>query len=703
MRSWASRRVPGSEYLWIGGVFVVAVAIAYLVMQSFTTRSFERLERASVSSQAGRIATSLSYQTALIGSFVRTNAEWNAPYAAVANRDARVAEQLWPPKLTHRLFGLDAIVLVDRGGAVVVGGVISGPKAVFGHVPASLAGALAEVTLRGKLGCGVLGSGGVHNLYCAAGIVHTDGRGPVAGTLIALKSLDAAGVAAVGRRAGLVIRPASGHLSGPWLGLQSGLGVLAVQTRVVNSQTLDLLVRVPSAGADGPLVLRLAFARPIHLAALQSAAVSAVIFGVLVFVLLALSVLSLRYARRRRTRVFRDAIQAAADAGGHVEAPNSELAALAESVNALLDAKIRRETEQSRRDTFASHLAEALEMADDEQTTNEVVERAMLEIDRAAPMELLLVEPGGVRLRRGAASPSGGAPGCTVDSPFSCAAIRRGHAAVFESSDALNACPKLRGRESGSCSAVWVPIMFMGQPLGVLHTTAVHGEPPNHEQMAQLSNLAQQVGTRVGTRRAFERTTLQASTDSMTGLPNRRATETRLHELARAGGTFAVAIADLDHFKQLNDTHGHEAGDRAICLFAQVGSRTIRASDLIGRWGGEEFLFILPCLGEDAAVQVIRRLRRKLETACDSAQPRFTASFGITDSTAAEGAEALIRTADTTPYLAKQAGRNQAHTRSGLRHLEPGEAPDDQAAGFGVAYDRADRAASADSTPFASA
>ena len=243
-------------------------------------------------------------------------------------------------------------------------------------------------------------------------------------------------------------------------------------------------------------------------------------------------------------------------------------------------------TRQAQRDSFGSQLTEALEMADEEEATYDIVERAMVEVSPVSPMELLLSDSSRANLERSAISVAG-APGCPVQSPFSCVAVRRGSPVVFESSEALNACPKLRDRPSGPCSAVCVPVSFMGRSLGVLHATGPEGEPLDSQQVAQLTTLATQAGARIGTVRAFERTQLQASTDSLTGLVNRRMLERQLRGLLRQGRPFALAVADLDRFKQLNDKHGHEAGDRALRMFAHIARSSLRDEDTVARWGGE--------------------------------------------------------------------------------------------------------------------
>ena len=319
----------------------------------------------------------------------------------------------------------------------------------------------------------------------------------------------------------------------------------------------------------------------------------------------------------------------------------------------------REVAQQSERDKFGGQLIEALEMADEEGSAYAVVERAMTEISPPTPMELLLSDSSRAHLMRVATSPSAGAPGCPVESPFSCAAVRRGSAVVFDSSEALNACPKLRDRPGGPCSAACVPVGFMGRALGVLHVTAPEGSPPDVAAVEQLTLLATQAGARIGTVRAFEKSQLQAATDGLTGLANRRTTQAQLRGLIKGGQDFAIALADLDEFKKLNDKHGHEAGDRALRLFAQVCQGVLRDHDVVARWGGEEFLIVLPDLERQGAVSVLERLRQRLAEAHTGNQPCFTASFGLTDSREAESLEELLLIADAALYDSKAAGRDR--------------------------------------------
>lgn len=313
---------------------------------------------------------------------------------------------------------------------------------------------------------------------------------------------------------------------------------------------------------------------------------------------------------------------------------------------------------EAQRDGFGSQLIEALEMADEEAAANQVVQRAMAEVAPDAPMELLLSDSSRASLERAAASATAGAPGCPVQSPFSCVAVRRGNPVVFDDSEALNACSKLRGRPGGACSAVCVPVTFMGRALGVLHATGAPGAPLNADQVAKLTTLATQAGARIGTVRAFQKTQLQASTDGLTGLINRRTFENEVRSLLAARRGFALAIADLDQFKLLNDTYGHEAGDRALRHFSQLVRETVRDSDIVARFGGEEFVIAFPDGDTEAAIIVLEAIRAALASSHTAEHPTFTSSFGVTDSTSADTIELLLRIADAGLYAAKDAGRD---------------------------------------------
>lgn len=363
---------------------------------------------------------------------------------------------------------------------------------------------------------------------------------------------------------------------------------------------------------------------------------------------------------------------AAAVAGGEIDRratglTKDEIGDLGRVVNAMAD-KLQQMLAQALGDAehhaFTNALGDALDMADAEPEAYRVVELAMAQIAPDRPMELLVSDSSHAMLQRGAEHPRAGAPGCPVDSPYACQAVRRGASVSFPDSDALNACPKLRLRDAAAprVSAHCVPLHFMGRAVGVLHATGPHLLPLEPAQLAKLSAVGSQAAARIGVVRAFERSQLQAATDAATGLANRRSLEARLRELMRQRQPFALVMADLDRFKLLNDTHGHLVGDEALLLFADAVKRIVREGDVASRWGGEEFAIVLGGSGAADGVAWAERARTQLTLALTQHPrlPKFTASFGVADSTMAERLEDVLRIADDALYASKDAGRDRA-------------------------------------------
>lgn len=367
-----------------------------------------------------------------------------------------------------------------------------------------------------------------------------------------------------------------------------------------------------------------------------------------------------------------------------------EVGELAGSLNKMandLQTMVDRLLAEADRDAFEAQVAQALEMAESETDVHNIVGLAMAEIADTTPMELLLSDSNRSSLRRVAEHPSAGAPGCTVEGLSSCAAIRRGAPIVFNDSNALNACPRLRQRPRGPLSAICVPVTFMGRAAGVLHATGAADTPSPPQQIAQLTALGLQTGARIGALRAFERTRLHAYTDGLTGLANRRALEQVIQDRGTGGLPYAFALVDLDHFKGLNDVHGHEAGDKALQVFAEVLRKSVRQGDHAARWGGEEFAILFPGASAEQAFDVVERIRADLaEQLMASGGVPFTASFGIADSAMDSSFEEILRIADEALYSSKHSGRDRATiaTRSRTRAaqspaLEPADPTPPQA------------------------
>jgi len=156
--------------------------------------------------------------------------------------------------------------------------------------------------------------------------------------------------------------------------------------------------------------------------------------------------------------------------------------------------------------------------------------------------------------------------------------------------------------------------------------------------------------------------------DPLTGLGNRRFLMDRLQqeaEAARQNGTgFVLALVDIDYFKSINDNFGHEIGDQVLCRFAETLASTLREYDVCGRWGGEEFVILLPGTTLDAAARVIERLRAAIATMplpMLGEGQGITASFGLAAFDPAEPLTRLLNRADAALYAAKNMGRNRLH------------------------------------------
>src|SRR5690349_18811019 len=167
---------------------------------------------------------------------------------------------------------------------------------------------------------------------------------------------------------------------------------------------------------------------------------------------------------------------------------------------------------------------------------------------------------------------------------------------------------------------------------------------------------------------ANERLRYMSQTDSLTGLDNRRVLEERLAEMfehaKRLNEPFSCVMCDLDRFKSVNDTYGHQAGDAVLKQFARILENEAREIDRVGRYGGEEFVILLPGTVLDAGVTFAERVRKAVEAhtfTFEGGTLKRTASFGVAGwpHPAVTHCEALVKTADEALYVAKETGRNK--------------------------------------------
>ncbi len=195
-------------------------------------------------------------------------------------------------------------------------------------------------------------------------------------------------------------------------------------------------------------------------------------------------------------------------------------------------------------------------------------------------------------------------------------------------------------------------------------TIAVLGTLSMGAAVSSIILMTSRLGARV--RNANERLINVARTDELTGLLNRRGALQRLsEEIARADRNntpLAVAMLDLDHFKRVNDQHGHYTGDEVLRHFARLLLSESRSYDILGRLGGEEFLLIAPATTVDEALALAQRVRVRVgaeHAVVDGTIVPTTVSIGVVELRPTEDADALLSRVDTAMYAAKEAGRDR--------------------------------------------
>ncbi|WP_216699370.1 sensor domain-containing diguanylate cyclase [Actinotalea ferrariae] len=153
-----------------------------------------------------------------------------------------------------------------------------------------------------------------------------------------------------------------------------------------------------------------------------------------------------------------------------------------------------------------------------------------------------------------------------------------------------------------------------------------------------------------------------ASTDSLTGLLTRRAGQEALDAAQAAGREYSVLLGDVDHFKLVNDNHGHQVGDVVLQRVAATVQAAVRSDDVAVRWGGEEVLVLLPGTGNAAALALAERLRAAIAARTQPGVGQVTISIGVATGSPGEPADDVVARADTALYAAKRGGRDRVMT-----------------------------------------
>jgi len=230
-------------------------------------------------------------------------------------------------------------------------------------------------------------------------------------------------------------------------------------------------------------------------------------------------------------------------------------------------------------------------------------------------------------------------------------------------------------------SIACIPMIVYSDVIGVINVTNKKKDQKfTDEDIEMLKAVADQAAVAVNKAQLWD----MAVTDSLTGLYVRRyfmvKLQEEIHRAERYGKRLSIIMADLDRFKKINDTYGHDAGDRALKTISKFLQKNIRDVDAIARYGGEEFVMLIPDADKEAAFCLAQRLRKELAKVKLEDLPPVTISLGIaTYPSDGTDLEDLIKKADAAMYEAKQQGRNKAvKFSSSIKLIRDDDAPANQ-------------------------
>ena len=269
----------------------------------------------------------------------------------------------------------------------------------------------------------------------------------------------------------------------------------------------------------------------------------------------------------------------------------------------------------------------------------------------------------------------------TVFEPSACWALRTGHPHLVVAGDTTAPCLHAAGVQN---TYLCIPILAQGQSIGILHLQATDEAPGlSDAELSFKTTFAGQVGLSVANIRLREALHSQSIKDSLTGLYNRRylaeVLERDIRRSIRAEQPLGILMLDLDHFKKFNDAYGHDAGDTVLRETAAFLTKSIRVEDIVCRYGGEEFVIILPTADLNAAHARAERIRSKLRELQVLHQGQSLGMITVSVGVAAlpehgVSSKDLLEAADAALYRAKREGRDRVADATSHVTLEPEKA-----------------------------
>lgn len=350
---------------------------------------------------------------------------------------------------------------------------------------------------------------------------------------------------------------------------------------------------------------------------------------------------------------------ATGDLSGRLQPTGSDEIAV---LGRALDEMVARRAVGAKRQDVQNEFVDTLQVIDSEQVAHDLLKR---QVERTIPGSSVVVlnrnnSDDRLEATTRIADDSSLKTSLIDAKPRSCKAVlfARPHAEDPES-EPLTRCEVCgnTGRKT-TCE----PLLVGGEVIGSV--LVEHDAPLGQEETTALRESVSQAAPVLANLRNLALAEFRAATDALTGLPNKRAVQDTIKRMAahaaRTIAPLSAIMLDLDHFKQINDTYGHGRGDDVLAAVGATLPTTVRASDFVGRLGGDEFIVLLPETGPEQAAVAAEKIRAALaDIAVAGVERDITASLGVaTIPDHAGDADQLVRNADRALYVAKTNGRN---------------------------------------------